>query len=98
MSNFQMDIQELADELVQTLVKKNHDYGNSFQNTFNKFGDAVALIRLSDKLLRYETLITEKQKVNDESIDDTLLDIAGYALLTLQARAEREVRDAINHG
>lgn len=94
--NFQRDIQALADDLVQTLIRKNHDYGNSFQQSYNKFGEPVALIRLSDKLHRFETLITEKQKVNDESIDDTLLDIAGYALLTLQARAAKEVGDAKN--
>ncbi|UTW68649.1 hypothetical protein KHA80_14220 [Anaerobacillus sp. HL2] len=39
---------------------------------------------------RYETLIDKKQLVNDESKEDTLLDIAGYYVLTLAQKMLKE--------
>jgi len=37
---------------------KNEDYGSSFEITFKKYGLLSSLIRLSDKMLRLETLAT----------------------------------------
>jgi len=64
---------------------KNHDYGDSFHDTFVEEGMAMARIRLSDKLNRFKKLSREgsEQKVNDESIRDTLLDLANYAIMTV---------------
>ena len=65
-------------------ARKNHDYGDSFHQTFTEEGLAMARIRLGDKFNRFKTLsrATEK-KVTDESIRDTLLDLANYALMTV---------------
>lgn len=64
--------------------KKNHDYGDSFHETFKEEGFAMARIRLSDKLNRFKTLTTgSKQKVSDETIVDTLMDLANYAIMTI---------------
>lgn len=65
--------------------RKNHDYGDSFHDTFVEEGMAMARIRLSDKLNRFKKLSREgsEQKVNDESIRDTLLDLANYAIMTV---------------
>lgn len=65
--------------------QKNHDYGDSFHNTFVEEGMAMARIRLSDKLGRFKKLsrADSEQKVNDESIRDTLLDLANYAIMTV---------------
>lgn len=61
---------------------KNHDYGDSFHKTFNEFGRVALAIRLQDKCSRLTSLCCkEKQMVKDESIIDTLLDIANYAIL-----------------
>lgn len=70
----------VATDLIDTLVKKNHDYGNAWQ----RYGMFTGLIRLNDKLLRVKTLTGGQQAlVADESIKDTITDIAGYALLLL---------------
>lgn len=65
--------------------RKNHDYGDSFHDTFVEEGMAMARIRLSDKLNRFKKLSKagSEQKVNDESIRDTLLDLANYAIMTV---------------
>jgi TPP-dependent 2-oxoacid decarboxylase len=75
----------VANEIADTLAKKNHDYGDSFHDVYTKHGDISTFIRLSDKISRYETLLTKSAKV-DESIDDVLRDIAGYCILTLVSK------------
>lgn len=64
--------------------KKNADYGDSFHQTFQLEGMAMARIRLMDKLNRFCTLTRKGgQQVNDESVRDTLLDLANYAIMTV---------------
>ena len=63
---------------------KNADYGNSFHETFKEEGLAMARIRLSDKLNRFKSLSKSgDQKVDNESIIDTLYDLANYAIMTI---------------
>ena len=44
----------------------------------------AAAIRLSDKLNRFKSLIKSEAQVKDESIEDTLLDMAAYAIMTVE--------------
>lgn len=74
---------KICEELTALYRKKNHDYGDSFHITFQKWGLPMAAIRLGDKLLRFETLIKSESEVKDESIRDTLIDLANYAILTV---------------
>ncbi len=75
---------KLCDELNALYAKKNHDYGDSFHHTFVEEGLAMSRIRLGDKFNRFKTLSRgDGQKVNDESIRDTLIDLANYALMTV---------------
>ena len=65
-------------------AKKNHDYGDSFHQTFVEEGMAMARIRLGDKFGRFKTLSKSSgQQVSDESLKDTLLDLANYAIMTV---------------
>lgn len=76
---------ELCEELNKTYQKKNHDYGNSFGETFNKLGIISAVTRITDKYNRLVSLCMlpdEERKVKDESISDTLLDMANYCIMT----------------
>lgn len=75
---------EICREINELYAKKNHDYGDSFGQTFKEEGFAMSRIRLSDKLNRFKTLSRGvKQEVNDESIRDTLIDLANYAIMTV---------------
>lgn len=74
----------ICGEINALYAKKNHDYGDSFHQTFVEEGMAMARIRLGDKFNRFKTLSRGgEQKVNDESIRDTLIDLANYAIMTV---------------
>lgn len=63
---------------------KNRDYNDSFGQSFEKWGLPMACIRLGDKLNRLESFAQGKDmQVKDESIRDTLADLANYAIMTL---------------
>lgn len=77
---------EICEELNDVYARKNSDYGNSFGETFDKLGIISAVTRISDKYNRLCALATkseEERKVKDESITDTLLDMANYCIMTV---------------
>ena len=74
---------DILNKMYVTFVEKNHDYGNSFSDLFDEFGLTSSAIRLTDKLNRFKTLIDKEGLVKDESIEDTLLDLANYAIMTI---------------
>lgn len=77
--------EELCAYLNTLYAKKNHDYGDSFHEMFLEEGWASARIRLTDKLKRFKQLTRnpDSQQVKDESIRDTLIDLANYALMSV---------------
>lgn len=77
---FKKDIVKTCTDLYE---RKNKDYGDSFSKSFKKYGSAMPLIRLEDKLNRLERLLNNKAEVLDESIEDTLIDIINYSVMTL---------------
>lgn len=84
----------LCDEINDLYARKNHDYGDSFHQTFVEEGLAMSRIRLGDKFSRFKTLSRDpEQKVNDESIRDTLIDLANYAIMTV---LEMEIAETEN--
>lgn len=63
--------------------QKNRAYGNSFVDTYNDLGIISAVTRISDKFNRLKTLAKNKEiNQGDESIADTLLDMANYCIMT----------------
>ena len=74
---------DITTNMAKTYAAKNHDYGNSFEQSCNKFGIIASVVRLGDKMNRIESLTFNKAKVKDESIKDTLLDLANYAIMTV---------------
>ena len=74
---------DITTNMAKTYAAKNHDYGNSFEQSCNKFGIIASVVRLGDKMNRIESLAVKKAEVKDESIKDTLLDLATYSIMTL---------------
>lgn len=52
-------------------------------DTYTKYGLTSFLVRLEDKLNRVRTLSKQEANVADEKIEDTLLDMANYAILAV---------------
>lgn len=74
----------ICQKLNQVYKAKNHDYGDSFGDTYKKLGIISAVTRLSDKMNRLMSLaVSHDTQVEDEKIEDTLLDMANYAIMTL---------------
>lgn len=67
-----------------TFCRKNHDYGNSFEESLDQFGIIASLVRIQDKMLRLQSLTDESktQQVGSESLLDTLEDLSNYAAMT----------------
>lgn len=75
---------EIANGLGELYEKKNKAYGNSFSDTYKKLGIISAVTRISDKHNRLCNLATNPDIDNlGESIEDTLKDLASYAIMTL---------------
>lgn len=74
---------KITQKMGEIYEKKNTDYGNSFSELFSEYGLTSSCIRLEDKLKRLKRLRTNENQVKDESIEDTLLDMANYAIMTV---------------
>lgn len=77
--------EDYTDKLADTLAKKNAAYGDAFGKSIKKYGYIAALVRMSDKWNRLNTLMLDSNGIDNlgESIQDTLLDLAGYCILTM---------------
>ncbi|WP_425203766.1 nucleotide modification associated domain-containing protein [Priestia megaterium] len=73
----------IINEIHDTYLRKNADYGNSFGDQYSEYGLLSALIRLDDKMRRLKQLTKQEAQVKDESIRDTVLDLANYAIMTV---------------
>lgn len=76
---------EITQKMCDIFERKNHDYGNSFEQSLNEEGLAASRIRMGDKWNRFKSLSKPRMdsKVKDESLRDTLLDMSVYCILTI---------------
>ena len=94
--HFNISVEEsLCDEQVETFAhivkdmtelyaKKNHDYGNSFDEGCDKIGTGYPLGRLLDKMNRLIACMGKEDEMQvNESIEDTLTDLGCYSIMTL---------------
>ena len=75
---------KICQELTETYKKKNADYGNSFENSLDKHGLIAGIVRMDDKMSRLISLNSKnEQQVMDESLRDTLMDLANYTIMSV---------------
>ena len=73
---------EIATGLADLYEKKNYNYGDSFGKLYNDLGPVAGLVPLHNKLDRATSLV--KGSTNHfESLEDTLKDLASYAIMNL---------------
>ena len=84
---------EITKQLNEIYIAKNTDYGDAFGDTFKKLGIISAVTRIVDKTNRLMSLSAKteaERNVKDETIKDTLVDLANYAIMTLIEMEELE--------
>lgn len=89
--------EKLCKLIHDTYCQKNKAYGNSFDQSLEKYGLIAALTRESDKWSRIENLIlhpdTDK---GDEPLIDSLLDLANYCLMTVMFLERKQEKRKVN--
>lgn len=85
---------KIIEEIHDMFVRKNADYGNSFEKSLDEWGLIVSAMRVQEKLDRVKTSLKQELKVKDESVEDSFLDIANYAIMTVMwLRKEKEKKE-----
>ena len=74
---------EILENIRYTHDKKNDDYKDSYSDTMKRFGIKSGLVRIYDKFNRIENILDSEGKVNFESAEDNLQDLATYAIMML---------------
>ena len=87
-----VSFRDIQDKLINIYAKKNHDYGDSFNEGCNELGVGYAFSRIFDKTKRFQTLAKGIMnnnlsiEVQDETIEDTIMDLANYCMMYLAWR------------
>lgn len=81
----------LMNQNLELYKKKNADYGNSFAEVYKELGFESGLVQILHKVNRIKGIYNKgKAEVENESIRDSLIDLANYALMTA---VEMELED-----
>ena len=78
MDSFEQSCEKTAHEIAQLVISKQKDYGSENILAFKEHG---LVVRLTDKISRLRNLVWNKSNPRHESIEDTFMDIAGYAII-----------------
>ena len=88
-TNFKEEFKKTLDTMYSIMEKKNADYAKSDPFWNFKLVESLwitsvekgILVRMADKMSRISTLIDQEAQVKDEAIEDTLQDLANYAII-----------------
>lgn len=83
---FGIYVHDVLAELGWLLESKQRDYGPG--NISRAPGGALngLMVRMNDKMERLKTLVYSTVEPNNESIDDSLMDLANYCVIALMVR------------
>lgn len=84
-----MKFEKIGKEIVDLLEKKNADYGDM---NLCRHGLKGIIVRIDDKTARIDNLI-KKDNITEvnESIEDTLKDIAGYCINAIRLLRDKKI-------
>lgn len=85
------EFEKITKEMLDIYKKKNSNYGNSFGEAFEKLGPISGITRLYDKMNRAIAL-TKGDNNNYESLEDTFIDMANYAIMNLIEMKYQELK------
>jgi len=81
---------EILNSVSQLLGKKRKAYGDNYERGRDKRGPVCFYLRIEDKVNRIEQLDLNPTQSNDESVEDSLMDIIGYCVNEINYRAEKK--------
>jgi hypothetical protein len=88
-------------DVAETLAAKNHDYagGEDHLANFREFGLLGIVVRIGDKFHRLKGAVRRggELAVSEESLRDTLRDLAGYAICGM-TWLDEDVKPSISRG
>ena len=81
------DFDGICHDLMALHARKNKDYGNAAHESYKEFGLISYVIRLNDKMKRLKSLTKPGAEISvkGESIEDTLMDLAAYAIMAIES-------------
>lgn len=82
--------QHVAQQMIDLQDKKNKDYGNAYFENLDEENLAAARIAIGNKWRRFNNLSKQGKSEIDEKLEDTLVDLAAYALMTVQWLKNKE--------
>lgn len=84
----------LMNQNLELYKKKNADYGSSFAEVYKELGFESGLVQILHKVNRIKGIYKNgKAEVEAESIRDSLIDLANYALMTVVEMELEEKRE-----
>ena len=99
MTDNEKRFRQKVEKLTKVYVAKNKDYGDSFSQSLDKYGIIASLVRMGDKMNRIDSLYDKPTTEVDESLVDSLEDLANYAIMTaiwLEKQAN-DIRKHVKH-
>ena len=96
MTDNEKRFRQKVEKLTKVYVAKNKDYGDSFTRSLDKRGIVASIVRMEDKMNRIDSLYDKPTTEVDESLVDSLEDLANYAIMTA-IWLEKQVEDMSNH-
>ena len=86
--------EQITRNMTELYRKKNANYGNSFEKLYKELGTIAGIVPLHNKLDRITNLV--KGGKNDfESLEDSLIDLANYAIMNLIELKKREEAEEV---
>ena len=85
-----MQFERVTGKMQEIYLKKNHDYGDSFNKSLDELGIVAAVTRMSDKIERMKTLVKKEAQVKSESFKDSLMDLGIYSIMTTMYMNDHE--------
>ena len=82
-TTFEDAVYHIVDEIAALVISKQRDYGHENINVHGELGIEV---RVHDKAARLHNLYWQGGGPENESVEDTWMDIGGYAILGLMKR------------
>lgn len=80
---FEQAVDQVFAEMRALMLRKQRDYG---QGNISAFGEFGVLVRANDKMERLKNLLGKGREPSNESVEDTWMDLANYAVIALLCR------------